>query len=208
MPADPMVHPSSSPHPPIPGRSTPAVPFPTSSSGPSGLGQALPSGAISPPPSTATQVANAEQPATPPRGLTGAAGSAAGAVGKMKAASAQAQAQGTPKDTIPLSKTPRKQRSSRFHVTEKVELERLPGFLGESNILIELHPASRLTLSCCSSRRGPRRRAPRSLPPETSPMCRRFRFQRCRNRTRRKADQGSNTRRDARLDHDATRCHH
>ena len=125
MPADPMVHPSASPHHPIPGRSSPAVPFPTSAASSS-----MAAGAVSPPPSTSTQVANAEQPATPPRGLSGAAGSAAGAVGKMKAASAQAQAQGTPKDTIPLSKTPRKQRSSRFHVTEKVELERLPGFLG------------------------------------------------------------------------------
>ncbi|GAA5958122.1 hypothetical protein JCM3765_002822 [Sporobolomyces pararoseus] len=123
MPADPMVHPSASPHHPVPGRS-PAVPFPTSAASSS-----MAAGAVSPPPSTSTQVANAEQPATPPRGLSGAAGSAAGAVGKMKAASAQAQAQGTPKDTIPLSKTPRKQRSSRFHVTEKVELERLPGFL-------------------------------------------------------------------------------
>ena len=37
-----------------------------------------------------------------------------------------------PKDTIPItSKTPpRKQRSSRFHVTEKVELEKLPHFNG------------------------------------------------------------------------------
>lgn len=35
-----------------------------------------------------------------------------------------------PKDTIPVNaKTPpRKQRSSRFHVTEKVELEKLPNF--------------------------------------------------------------------------------
>ncbi|KAI3637116.1 hypothetical protein MIR68_004822 [Amoeboaphelidium protococcarum] len=32
------------------------------------------------------------------------------------------------KDTIPISKTPRRQRSSRFHVTERVELEKLPGF--------------------------------------------------------------------------------
>ncbi|GAA6013184.1 hypothetical protein JCM11491_005208 [Sporobolomyces phaffii] len=124
MPADPLNHPSASPHHPVPGRSSPAVPFPTSSASTS-----LASGAVSPPPSTSTQVANAEAPATPPRGLAGAAGSAAGAVGKMKAASAQAQAQGTPKDTIPVSKTPRKQRSSRFHVTERVELERLPGFL-------------------------------------------------------------------------------
>ena len=33
-----------------------------------------------------------------------------------------------PKDTIPLSKAPRRQRSSRFHVSERVELEKLPAF--------------------------------------------------------------------------------
>lgn len=37
-----------------------------------------------------------------------------------------------PKDTIPVvGKTPRKQRSSRFYVTEKVEIEKLPNFMGE-----------------------------------------------------------------------------
>lgn len=37
-----------------------------------------------------------------------------------------------PRDTIPIvGKPPRKQRSSRFVVTEKVEIERLPPFLGE-----------------------------------------------------------------------------
>lgn len=37
-----------------------------------------------------------------------------------------------PKDTIPIvGKSPRKQRSSRFHVTEHVELEKLPNFMGE-----------------------------------------------------------------------------
>lgn len=41
-----------------------------------------------------------------------------------------------PKDTIPMAKTPRKQRSSRFHVTERVELERLPGFMGASPRLV------------------------------------------------------------------------
>nr|ODO02386.1 protein phosphatase 2 (formerly 2A), regulatory subunit B' [Cryptococcus depauperatus CBS 7855] len=35
-----------------------------------------------------------------------------------------------PKDTIPIvGKTPRKQRSSRFYVTEKVEIEKLPSFM-------------------------------------------------------------------------------
>ena len=40
---------------------------------------------------------------------------------------------GTPKDTIPIvGKTPRKQRSSRFYVTEKVDIEKLPNFMGMS----------------------------------------------------------------------------
>lgn len=38
-----------------------------------------------------------------------------------------------PRDTIPIvGKSPRKQRSSRFHVTEKVHLDKLPGFNGKS----------------------------------------------------------------------------
>lgn len=37
-----------------------------------------------------------------------------------------------PKDTIPIvGKPPRKQRSSRFHINERVEIERLPSFAGE-----------------------------------------------------------------------------
>jgi hypothetical protein len=48
-----------------------------------------------------------------------------------------------PKDTIPIvGKPPRKQRSSRFVVTEKVEIERLPPFLGVSSI----HRSTHLTL--------------------------------------------------------------
>jgi len=40
-----------------------------------------------------------------------------------------------PRDTIPIvGKSPRKQRSSRFHVTEKVHLEKLPAFSGESRV--------------------------------------------------------------------------
>lgn len=48
------------------------------------------------------------------------------------------------KDTIPIAKTPRKQRSSRFHVTERVEIHRLPGFLGASNRIA-------LSLDCLTS---------------------------------------------------------
>lgn len=46
-----------------------------------------------------------------------------------------------PKDTIPMvGKPPRKQRSSRFVVTEKVEIERLPPFMGPSNHLVPFPP--------------------------------------------------------------------
>lgn len=39
-----------------------------------------------------------------------------------------------PKDQIPISKAPRRQKSSRFYVTEKVQLERTPAFDGKSII--------------------------------------------------------------------------
>lgn len=35
---------------------------------------------------------------------------------------------GASKDTVPIGKAPRRQKSSRFHIHEKVELERLPSF--------------------------------------------------------------------------------
>jgi serine/threonine-protein phosphatase 2A regulatory subunit B' len=55
------------------------------------------------------------EPATPPRATT----------------TLNNRLRQAPKDTIPMvGKPPRKQRSSRFHVTEKVEIERLPAFNG------------------------------------------------------------------------------
>jgi serine/threonine-protein phosphatase 2A regulatory subunit B' len=55
------------------------------------------------------------EPATPPRSTT----------------TLNNRLRQAPKDTIPIvGKPPRKQRSSRFHVTEKVEIERLPAFNG------------------------------------------------------------------------------
>ncbi|KAG0325562.1 hypothetical protein BGZ99_000445 [Dissophora globulifera] len=45
-----------------------------------------------------------------------------GAINRMK---------NTPKDAIPISRTPRRQRSSRFHVTEQVAMERLEVLEGE-----------------------------------------------------------------------------
>jgi serine/threonine-protein phosphatase 2A regulatory subunit B' len=64
--------------------------------------------------SLSTASASATGHATPPK---------AGPINKLRGAS-------TPKDTIPMAKTPRKQRSSRFHVTERVEIHRLPAFMG------------------------------------------------------------------------------
>lgn len=55
--------------------------------------------------------------ATPPK---------AGPINKLRG---NVPGQGTPKDTIPIAKTPRKQRSSRFHVTEKVDIKQLPSLL-------------------------------------------------------------------------------
>jgi serine/threonine-protein phosphatase 2A regulatory subunit B' len=39
------------------------------------------------------------------------------------------------KDTLPISKTPKRQKSSRFHITEKVELEKLPNIKGFSHLI-------------------------------------------------------------------------
>lgn len=59
---------------------------------------------------------------------------------------------GGPKDTIPIvGKAPRKQRSSRFYVSDKVEIEKLPSFTGEfrqptlliATMLITAHRYSR-----------------------------------------------------------------
>ncbi|GAA5833911.1 hypothetical protein JCM11251_006008 [Rhodosporidiobolus azoricus] len=121
MPPDLLPHPSAAPHHPIspsssgsPSSSLPrtsGVPFPGSSiSAGAGVGGIPPSGSPS----------HSNEPGTPPKTAP---------TNKLK--SAAAGAQGTPKDTIPMTtaRTPRKQRSSRVHVTEKVELERLPGFL-------------------------------------------------------------------------------
>jgi serine/threonine-protein phosphatase 2A regulatory subunit B' len=38
-----------------------------------------------------------------------------------------------PIDQIPISKAPRRQKSSRFYVTEKVQLELTPAFHGNTN---------------------------------------------------------------------------
>ena len=102
MPADPLPHPSSSSHHPVSG-------------GMSLQSARGPSGSTAAPPGMAT----------PPK---------AGALTKLRGGpqsgglGAPTSIATTPKDTIPIAKTPRKQRSSRFHVTERVEIVRLPPF--------------------------------------------------------------------------------
>ncbi|CAE6416661.1 unnamed protein product [Rhizoctonia solani] len=65
------------------------------------------------PEDSAPAPSQAQPEATPPR---------AGTMNRLR--------QQTPKDTIPvIGKPPRKQRSSRFHVTERVEIEKLPAFV-------------------------------------------------------------------------------
>lgn len=64
------------------------------------------------------------EPATPPRATT----------------TLNNRLRQAPKDTIPMvGKPPRKQRNSRFHVTEKVEIERLPAFNGMYTLHSCLH---------------------------------------------------------------------
>ena len=102
MPADPLPHPSSSSHHPVSG-------------GMSLQSARGPSGSAAAPPGMAT----------PPK---------AGPISKLRGGpqsgglGAPTSIATTPKDTIPIAKTPRKQRSSRFHVTERVEIVRLPPF--------------------------------------------------------------------------------
>jgi serine/threonine-protein phosphatase 2A regulatory subunit B' len=50
-----------------------------------------------------------------------------------------------PKDMIPV-KPPRKQRSSRFVITEKVEIEKLPPFMGPSRVSVVARNWRKLTL--------------------------------------------------------------
>ncbi|GAA5987578.1 hypothetical protein JCM11641_005366 [Rhodosporidiobolus odoratus] len=122
MPADPLPHPSSAPHHPVGSPAHPrtsGVPFPGGV-----VGGISPSSSPAPPGSA--------EPGTPPKASAGVA--EPGAKGLKTAVGAAAGAgagAGAPKDTIPMTaaRTPRKQRSSRVHVTEKAELERLPGFL-------------------------------------------------------------------------------
>jgi len=102
MPQDPLPHPSATLHHPIPGGPLQNTP---SKAGPISKLR----GAINP-----------NSPGSP------------GSPGNLGSGLASPTAGTGLKDTIPMAKTPRKQRSSRFHVTERVEIHRLPSFLGGS----------------------------------------------------------------------------
>jgi serine/threonine-protein phosphatase 2A regulatory subunit B' len=110
MPQDPLPHPSAQFHHPAPHGSVSL-----------NRGNAVSSTNATPPsPTTGVaphQISSLHGPnATPPK---------AGPINKLRGPAGQ----GTPKDTIPIAKTPRKQRSSRFHVAERVELKPLPSLL-------------------------------------------------------------------------------
>jgi serine/threonine-protein phosphatase 2A regulatory subunit B' len=75
----------------------------------------------------------------------------------------------TVKDTIPIAKTPRKQRSSRFHVTGKPEITRLPGFMGPL-------PSLGLFFALTLADRGAIRRAARPAHPEAAASLRHLRL--------------------------------
>lgn len=120
MPADPLPHPSATIHHPTP------------------TGFNLPRGGTgSPPPPSALSALNSPTALHHPSALHGpnATPPKAGPINKLRG-SVAGPGQGTPKDTIPISKTPRKQRSSRFHVADRVQLQPLPS-------LLDAHPQDR-----------------------------------------------------------------
>lgn len=85
---------------------------------------------VSPPPAGAAVAASALD-GTPHHGMPSLHGPnatppKAGPINKLRG---NTPGQGTPKDTIPIAKTPRKQRSSRFHVTEKIDIHPLPALM-------------------------------------------------------------------------------
>lgn len=105
-------------------------------SGPNGIDPGS-NGMSSPGPPSIVVSASAEMPSDPMplRGLgDGATPPRNSTLNRLRAG---------PKDTIPAVKPPRKQRSSRFIVTEKVDIEKLPTFAGESEIPYASSPFGR-----------------------------------------------------------------
>jgi serine/threonine-protein phosphatase 2A regulatory subunit B' len=141
MPQDPLLHPSAYNHHAHPSRAnastdpsssppTPLVPSATNSTIASSSPMHGLTGNPSTPPKNSVHhyLGSPNSPGTPRavRAIPGSAGSGSGVT------SLGITGSGTMKDVIPISKTPRKQRSSRFVVDEHVELERLPGLAGAS----------------------------------------------------------------------------
>ena len=116
MPADPLPHPSATFHHPV-AHGNIALNRTGIASSPALAGLSTPpspTSAVSP-----HHVSSLHGPnATPPK---------AGPISKLRGTVPGGQA--GPKDTIPIAKTPRKQRSSRFHVSEKIEIRPLPSLL-------------------------------------------------------------------------------
>jgi hypothetical protein len=94
----------------------------------------------------------------------------------------------SPKDTIPIvGKPPRKQRSSRFVPNEKIEIERLPPFMGERASPDVAWVQSGSNFLC----RDGAERASAAVPEEAAPVPRHFRLQRRQCGVEGKADQGA-----------------
>jgi hypothetical protein len=114
MPPDPIPHSSASPHHPV------STPSPSLGNRGSAVNSGSPTSPTSPTSAHPIHGLNRDN-ATPPR---------AGPIGRLRQTSGSPA---TPRDTIPIARSPRRQRSSRFHVTERVELQRLPSFTGMSS---------------------------------------------------------------------------
>ncbi|GHJ85301.1 hypothetical protein NliqN6_1703 [Naganishia liquefaciens] len=109
----------TSPAPPVvvvsgaPNAEMPQDPVPHSRASDVGIGQGSPA-------TGGLAVVESGGPSTAVGGRTGGTPPKAGSLRGLRG----------PKDTIPIvGKSPRKQRSSRFHVTERVDLDKLPGFM-------------------------------------------------------------------------------
>lgn len=130
MPTDPLPHPSASLHHPVSHGNVSLINRANNNASPTSMAH----GSSPMAPTSPTSANSPHHPsnlhgpnATPPK---------AGPINKLRGVGGVPAGQGTPKDTIPIAKTPRKQRSSRFHVVEKVEIKPLP-------LLLEVPPHER-----------------------------------------------------------------
>lgn len=101
-----------------------------------------------------------------------------------------------PKDQIPISKAPRRQKSSRFYVKEKVQLEKTPGFHGK---LLLRGDTSRSISDESVCDRGATASSTGTVHPKDSAMYGYLRFQRCLIGTSREGDQTADVARNPRV---------